>query len=322
MNAGISPFGPSCRIRHIRLVLLCCGALWAVQSASRADEGVITAVSSQVSPNYSRARLADGSFAPETYSFGVGGRMTGMMRDDSIDKLDFMKLARMVAVPLAGRNFIPSPNKDPKETKLLIMVYWGKTNGTETSSASLEFLNLQDAQLALPTPQPMQTSNLKTGPSAVDSDNSKMLDAARQDSYMGALQAVSAENNMRDLMDSRNAAILGYDSELAATNGLEMTAFRTRRNDILAEIEENRYFVVLMAYDFQAMWKQKKHVLLWATRMSVRERGTNFSNVLPVMVQYSSQYFGEDTHGLLRKPLPEAHVEMGEVESLGVVPEK
>jgi hypothetical protein len=58
------------------------------------------------------------------------------------------------------------------------------------------------------------------------------------------------------------------------------------------------------------------------TRLSVRERGTDFTKVLPSMVNYGSQYFGMDSHGLVRKALPQGHVEVGEIKSLGEVPEK
>jgi hypothetical protein len=77
-----------------------------------------------------------------------------------------------------------------------------------------------------------------------------------------------------------------------------------------------------MAYDYQALWRQKKHSLLWVTRLSVRERGADFGKLLPSMVGYASQFFGQDSHGLLRRPLPEGRVEIGEPKSLGALPEK
>jgi hypothetical protein len=95
-----------------------------------------------------------------------------------------------------------------------------------------------------------------------------------------------------------------------------------RRDDMVAEIEENRYFVVLMAYDFQILWKQKKHKLLWETRFSIRQRHHNFDKDLPSMAQYASQYFGQDSHGLVHKEIPQGHVDIGEVKSLGSVPDK
>jgi hypothetical protein len=67
-----------------------------------------------------------------------------------------------------------------------------------------------------------------------------------------------------------------------------------------------------MAYDFQMMWKEKKHKLLWETRISLRQRGNDFGRQLPAMMLYASHFFGEETDGLVRNPIPEGHVEVGE----------
>jgi hypothetical protein len=40
------------------------------------------------------------------------------------------------------------------------------------------------------------------------------------------------------------------------------------------------------------------------------------------VAQYASQYFGQDSNGLVHKPVPFGHVEIGEVKSLGSIPEK
>jgi hypothetical protein len=125
------------------------------------------------------------------------------------------------------------------------------------------------------------------------------------------------------------ARLLGYDEDGAIGteygNNMKGTAFHSRRDDLLSEIEDNRYFVVLMAYDFQLMWKQKKHKLLWETRFSIRQRHHAFDSDLASMAGFASQYFGQDTHGLVRKPIPLGHVEIGDLKSLGTVappPEK
>jgi hypothetical protein len=93
---------------------------------------------------------------------------------------------------------------------------------------------------------------------------------------------------------------------------------------LLSEIEENRYYVVLLAYDFQVFRKEDKHKLLWEARFSVNEAHNDFAMALPVMVQYASKYLGQDSHGLLRTKVPEGKVLIGEPRSLGevVVPEK
>jgi hypothetical protein len=119
--------------------------------------------------------------------------------------------------------------------------------------------------------------------------------------------------------------MLGYDAVgLIGTDYgryISHTALGLGQRDEVAEIEENRYFVVLMAYDFQLMWKQRKHKLLWETRFSIREKDHQFDRDLPAMARYASKYFGQDSHGLVRKEVPLGRVEIGDVKSLGEVPE-
>jgi len=81
---------------------------------------------------------------------------------------------------------------------------------------------------------------------------------------------------------------------------------------MIEELEDRRYFVVLMAYDFPLMLKQKKNKLLWETRFSIRERGNDFSKQLTAMAEQAARYFGQDSHGLLHKPLPNVRVDLGE----------
>jgi hypothetical protein len=145
---------------------------------------------------------------------------------------------------------------------------------------------------------------------------------ARQAGQDGDMAAVLAENWQRDQADMKNAALLGYDTAISEISDVGVTPQTRLRDDLISEIEESRYFVVLMAYDYQALWKKKQHRLLWVTRFSVRARGSDFEKMLPSMVGYASQYFGQNSHGLLRRSLPEGHVEIGEPRSLGTLPEK
>jgi len=133
------------------------------------------------------------------------------------------------------------------------------------------------------------------------------------------MAVVSAENNARNMLDAQNAAMLGFEAALGEASGFAGTALEHRRTELVAEIEQQRYFVVLMAYDFQLMWKEKKHKLLWETRYSVPERGRGFDKYLVVMTQQASRYFGKRSRGLERFDLPEGRVDVGDVQSLGVV---
>jgi len=279
----------------------------------------ITAVASKVSSDYVRPKLSDGSFKPEYYSFGDGGNWGGELRDLTVDKLKFLDVAHVIALPLASQKYLPA--KEPNNTRLLIMVYWGTTAVPGPSSDSNILSNFQAAQDNL---------NKYLVQSNVDKRQKVVGGGAAADAAMAQMSSASIlltmENHDRDRTDFVNALMLGYDSPgIIGTeygNYVRGTPLSVERDDLYREIEENRYFVVLMAYDFQLMWKQKKHKLLWQTRFSISERRNAFDKALPIMAQYASRYFGQDSHGLLREMVPEGHVDIGDVKSIGTVPEK
>ncbi len=298
---------PSSRLAAISL-LLTSGLIPPTIAASA--EGDITAVSSRVSEDYIRTKNADGTYPREFYAFGPGGLWNSSMRDASIDKLKFIDVARTIALPLADKNYLPS--KDPAQTKLLIMVYWGTTAGTKDSVAVGNF-------------KPDAGANLGAIQQAAQS-GSRNTAATGGGLNDASLAIALASNRWRDIADAKNASMLGYDSEgVIGTDygrGLRLTALHVKVDDLVEEIEDNRYFVVLMAYDFQLMWKEKKHKLLWETRYSLRQRGNNFDEQLAAMSQYASRYFGQSSNGLVRKPLPKESVRLDELKILGVEPEK
>lgn len=292
-------------------------------SARAADSTDITTVSSMVSDGYVRTKLADGSFKPETYAFGKGGFLSGSTRDVTIDKLGFMNIAHVVAFPLAEQNYVPS--KNPKTTNLLVMVYWGTTDGVANASSSVAYQRLESSQIATApavslltqqAPPDVEMSSCYTQGRLSEATMEREVAA---DNLNNSLAAASLEDDVRIRSDTRNAMLLGYDSKLAETLGLEHTSLKYSREDLISEIEDSRYFVVLMAYDFQKTWQAKKPELLWVTRISVRAQGNEFQKVLPAMTAFASQYFGQDSHGLLRKPMPDGQIDIGEPKSLGFV---
>jgi hypothetical protein len=264
----------------------------------RADDikGVI-AVTSKVSDDYVRTKLPNGRYPTEYYAFGEGGHWGGEIKDDSIDKLHFLDVAHVIAEPLAERDYLPA--RDPKTAKLLIMVYWGTTAVPGPASDSVAYDELSAAQAN------------KSGSDASLSELSS------------AMTMVDMENNIRDQLDFQNAAMLGYDA--AGTIGTDYGShirggpLGVERQELIDEIELNRYFVVLMAYDFPLLWKQKKHKLVWEARFSVNERSNSFDKALPMMAEYASRYFGRPTNGLVRTNVQDGEVEIGALKSLGTV---
>lgn len=226
----------------------------------------ITAVYSKASDDYVRQAGPDGRPQAETYAFGDGGYYGGAISDNTIDSLGFKDIAHTLAASLASQNYLPA--RDPKNTGLLIMVYWGATTGPEAFAGS----------------------RFGTGPHFTGYEFSGM-------------QVMMTRQ--------RNAGILGYTDELGRTNPTALSLWY-ERDDINQELDSSRYFVVLMAYDFQSMWKEKKHKLVWVARFSVREQGNDFTRALPTMAEYASQYFGRDSHGLLRTHVPDGRIDVGD----------
>jgi hypothetical protein len=295
------------RSRAIAGLVLACAAIAAAPKCLPAEQpgDQITAVAAKASPDYIRLRQKDGKFPVEGYSFGNGGHVGGPMTDPSIDKLTFLDVARVIAVPLAEQNYLP--DRDVNSTKLLIMVYWGLTDVPPPESSSAVYNNLGSIQGQL-------AAATAGGGRASDAQLAEMS---------SAVSMLNMVNQQRAQTDFLNASMIGYDSEgVIGTeygNYIRGTPLAMRRDALVAEIEANRYFVILMAYDFQLMLKQKKHKLLWETRFSLGQRHNNFDKDLAGMTKAASQYFGQNTHGLVRKEVPLGRVEVGPVESLGTV---
>src|SRR5476649_1746534 len=94
--------------------------LAATAMVARAGEIPEVAVNARVFNGYTRTKLADGSFKPEHYAFGEGGRWTRGVADNSVATLPFRKIAETIAEPLRSRGFLPAT--DPKDTDLMILV--------------------------------------------------------------------------------------------------------------------------------------------------------------------------------------------------------
>jgi hypothetical protein len=131
----------------------------------------------------------------------------------------------------------------------------------------------------------------------------------------------------QDVSNFANAKLLGFDTEPpfdGMTNPEENAGaffwgpsyrdnfMRKMHNATMSQVEVNRYYVILRAYDFQTAWKEKKLKLLWETRFSLSQRLHDFGKDLPTMAQSASAYFGHDSYGLVYTPVPEGRVEVGQ----------
>jgi hypothetical protein len=319
----------------MKLSALCCiGALVVgVNAANASESDNITVVSARTSSDYVRPSAPGGGHVQEPYAFAQGGKWDSAVSDSSMDSMSFMDVARTLSVPLAEVDYVPT--RDPRETKLLIVVYWGRTNTGGAVDNKSELQSLQDASAAAASSKSANqqqkisatkiqgdgdAGNMVCGHIETNTTPQQVTDQIEADNAATAAMAiVSAENAANDKAYAQNAAMLGYDAFLNETGTMAGTALQLRRQDAIDELQRDRYFVVLMAYDFQKMWKEKKHKLLWETRLSIDQRGNRFDQQLAMMARSASVYFGRDSHGLAREGMPTGRVEVGDVKSLGIV---
>jgi hypothetical protein len=248
--------------------------------------------------------------------------MSGARVDPTADSLGFMDVARAVAVPLAQKQYLPT--QDPKTTQELIMIYWGTTRAPEYATESSSHILAQQAN------DMRQRLLHSTGSSGASSTPDSVRNVAREQALAEADNAIlvanigiQQENQRREDQDMKIATLLGYDSWWVAANAaMDGTALGRRKEDMHAELEEDRYFVVLSAFDYQKLVKEKKSKFLWEVRFSIREHSNQFDRRLPAMIALASDYFGRDSVGLQHVAVPEGKVEIGPVKSLGVVATK
>ena len=265
-----------------------------VARAGRNDAVTISATSA---PGYVRPLDADGRPVPESYVFAEGQYLGSGSSDASLDRMSFDSLTHVLAVNLAAQEYYPT--KDVASANLLIRVFWGAT------------LTYDDPQRTL----------------AMDALNSALgaygaTYAANESADPGdinvAMEQIGAGQDSAQAAALRNAALLGYRRTLdrlsrKAMPSPEEVALRT-------ELSEERYFVVLMGYDYQFMRREKKPKLLWVTRLSMRGPGNNFTEALPALAFAGSEVFGRSLDRLQRVRVNDRKVEviMGDLKILGV----
>lgn len=82
---------------------------------------------------------------------------------------------------------------------------------------------------------------------------------------------------------------------LVAGNTIQnLSSFGFEREDVLQAARDDRYFVIVSAYDFKAATEKKK-VLLWQAKMSTPSNRVSLAEVIPSMITAGGPHFGRET---------------------------
>ena len=310
----------------------------AAPAAGRADDKVATAVYAKIEKGYKRAKAKDGSFKPEYYALSNGGRIYGTVSDYTVDRVTYPQVADIAMRLLAQQNYHYAKTKE--EAKLLLVLQWGSTlapNGDRKN------MNVADAQAALGTLQVAQEMAKAVSPVTYVGENPGKNTAAgfgpslTDPAYRNEHAVVSAsvgqveaqflqmltDDRVRDQLNQRNARVLGYLDDLADSNDIRRWAGGgDRYTDLITDVEESRYYIVVSAYDFPELLKTKKQKLLWQTRVSVRSPGNTFDDSFVAMLKTAAPYFGRESGKLVRREESKGTVELGDLKFLGEAKEQ
>jgi hypothetical protein len=264
--------------------------------ALRADHTEFVVIKAAASKDYIQQKIVNGAVKPETYVFLQGKYFEGDTRDASIDDATFMDIAKVLAPDLAKQAFFPT--RDAKSANLLIAVSWGRTLTDQIGQKSDLESNLESTNER--TDLNSYSSGMATYMSGKGGATAMPPDPAGLTMDLGTDQtnAMSAQK-----FAEFNATLLGYtgafqketQSQWASANGLNSAA-----ESQLTDLNDSRYFVILMAYDYQAMRRNAAAngaapppKPLWTVRINMRSTGNNFTQGLPAMSQAAADYFGK-----------------------------
>ena len=309
-------------------------------AACAAAETVATAVYSKISNSYKREKNKDGKFKPEHYALSNGGRIYGTTRDHTVDRVTYPQVAEIAMRLLAQQNYRYAQTKE--QAKLLLVLQWGSTLAPNGMHKDANVAGTQGAMGALTKFKSDLIADLVAGgmsgpeaealvkntaggfgrPLSQASNEEVQITAAAAEMESQMLRTM-VDNRVRDELNHRNARVLGYADDLEQSSGIRRWAGGgDRYNDLITDVEESRYFIVVSAYDFQELLKTKKQKLLWQTRVSVRSPGNNFDDTYLAMLKSASAYFGQDSGKLVRGEETKGTVELGELKFLGEVKDK
>lgn len=229
----------------------------------------------------------------ETYMFFEGRFFGGKTKDASISKVSFNDLILSLAENMKDRNYYPAVKRE--DADLLVVVHWGVTG---TDDDFRELLAYEDPGVT---------------------DYSELGGSGNPDGSIGGAGVQSDPMPYEGLIahggtaygDGINAELLGFERVL---NRNELS--KADRYTLKYELREERYFIILMAYDYPTMREGGGNKLLWSTRFSVNATGVNFVEAYPALSRAASTYFGTHLDDLTKTKthFGEGEIDLGDLE--------
>src|ERR1051326_1862871 len=252
--------------------------------------------------SYMMRRGASEDPPAETYILAKGQRTEGA--DTALMKIPFRSIVPTLASDLLVRNYVPATNAD--NVDLVIVVHWGMTNENQNSLALLQYDPdaLRQAAEAVTEAKEREAADI--------SGVQRALGASAQAEANFNSEAKLAESlyQTNSRAQYSNAGLLGFKPGIDNDDNLGET-LRSMAN-------EERYFVILVAYDAKAL-RDKKKQQVWVTRMSIRAGGVNFPIALDRMSVVAARFNGTRQPAIILQDSPKKGRELTKVDSVIVL---
>lgn len=250
-------------------------------------------IDSEASESYNERKESESGAQYETYVFIEGKSYGAGFKDKSLKEPSFEEIVGTLAENMKDRNYYPSAS--PDQGDLLIVVHYGSTMVEQ----DLEELFMLDA----------------TDPYADQADPETFTEV-----YSDMFDDISdlddiARDNVAKHANSMDNRRLGIGRALNRRN-----INKTEEFDLRVELEDERYFIIMMAYDYKKLRESKEKELLWTTRFSVPAIGTNFVDAYPALARAAREYYGTslEKYAKSRTHFGTGTVDIGDLETVGI----
>lgn len=281
--------------QRILFVVLVTAFLW-TGGLQGAHQIVVKAVASE---DYVKDRARDESKKIQTYQFMQGRFFRGMTRNDSLKEFTFTDIIQDMAHHLVRQNYYPNPVRG--EGDLLIVVHYGVTDFEEDFMDMMGYTSLEDFGYT------QGIEDAGGGGVALDPGT------------LDAMNNLQFNLNAQQAMNSANESSEFFKAQLLGMEGIYYDRISPHEEyELRHMLKDERYFVILMAYDYPHFRETGKAKLLWSTRYSIRAVGQSFGDAIKDMNLVAGDYFGQNLKGLNKKRVTDnSRVEMGDIEVIG-----
>lgn len=257
------------------------------------------AIKAVASEEYIKSRALDQSKKQQTYQFMKGNFHPGTTADAGMKDVTFEDIIGNMAIHLQRQGFYPL--KEPGDSDLIFVVHYGRTSTEPSLEDMLGYTSLEDQGYS------DTVANAGAGGATLTPTE---MNATADFGFSMATRDNSASGGEMSLF--YKAQLLGMEEAF-----LENNISPSEEYLLKTLLDQERYFIVLVAYDFRKL-KEGKIEPQWVTRYSIRAIGQSFENAIQDLNYVAGDYFGKNLKGLTQKRASDdSRVEMGEIEIIG-----